>query len=81
MFSTQVAYGLAKPLPIPMRPFTHLSMDFLELPPKITEEGKIFNAVWTIVDRFSGYVRIIPINKSYGAPEIIEIFTSTIYPE
>ena len=34
-----------------------------------------------IVDRFSEYVRIIPINKSYIAPEIIEIFTSTIYPK
>ena len=81
MFSTQAPYGLAKPLPIPTRPFTHLSMDFLELPPKITEEGKIFNAIWTIVDRFTEYVKIIPINKSYSAPEIIEIFLTTIYPE
>ena len=81
IFLTQAPYRLAKPLPIPTRPFTHLSMDSLELLTKIIEEGQIFNAVWTIVDRFSGYVRIIPINKSYGAPEIIEIFTSTIYPE
>ena len=50
MFSTQAHYGLAKPLPVPTRPFTHLSMDFLELPPKIIEEGKIFNAVCIIVD-------------------------------
>ena len=81
MFSIQASYGLAKPLPIPMRLFTHLSIDFLELPPKITEEGKIFNAMWTIVDQFSGYVRITPINKFYVALEIIEILTSTIYPE
>ena len=73
MFSMQAPYGLTKPLAIPTRPFTHLSMDFLELPPKITEEGKIFNTVWTIVDRFSGYVKIIPINKSYGSSRSLPV--------
>jgi len=30
--STQCPFGLLKPLPIPERPFTHISMDFLFLP-------------------------------------------------
>ena len=37
-FSTQAPQGLARPLPIPHQPFTHIAMDFLSLPPKVRKE-------------------------------------------
>ena len=55
-FSTQAPQGLARPLPIPHQPFTHIAMDFLSLPPKVRKEhGQeiIYEQVCTIVDGFS----------------------------
>ena len=52
-FSTQAPQGLARPLPIPHQPFTHIAMDFLSLPPNVRKEhGQeiIYDQVWTIVD-------------------------------
>ena len=37
-FSTQAPPGLARRLPIPHQPFTHIAMDFLSLPPKVRRE-------------------------------------------
>ena len=37
-FSTQAPQGLARPLPIPHQPFTHIAIDFLSLPPKVRKE-------------------------------------------
>ena len=34
-FSTQAPQGLARPLPIPYQPLTHIAMDFLSLPSKV----------------------------------------------
>ena len=81
MLPTQSLYGLAKPLPIPMKPFTHISMDFLSLPSRILEDGSIYDSVWTIVDRFSGYVKIIPVHKSTTSAYLIQKFLCQVYPE
>ena len=73
-YSTQAPQGLTRPLPIPHQPFTHLAMNFLSLPPKVrTERGKqtIYDTVWTIVERFSSYVTIIPLTKDVKAEELV----------
>ena len=74
MFPTQALYSLAKPLPIPTKPFTHISMDFLSLPSRILEDGSIYDSICTIVDRLSGYVKVIPVDKSTTAAHLIRKF-------
>ncbi len=57
--SHQAASGLLQPLPVPSRPWSHISMDFITgLPPS---KGKI--TILTIVDRFSKAAHFIPLSK------------------
>ena len=81
MFPIQALYGLAKPLPIPTKPFTHISMDYLSLLSRILEDGSIFDSICTIVDRFSGYVKIIPVHKSTRSAQLIQKFLYQVYPK
>ena len=81
-FSTQAPQGLARPLPIPHLPFTHISMDFLSLPPKVRKEHRqeiIYDQVWTIVDRFSQYIKIIPLTQNATADNVITKFFYHVY--
>ncbi|KAL0163510.1 hypothetical protein M9458_039263 [Cirrhinus mrigala] len=66
--------GLLQPLPIPQRPWSHLSIDFVtDLPPS---QG--FTTILVIIDRFSKSCRLIPLKalfnhvfRVYGLPEDI----------
>ena len=76
-FSTQVPQGLARPLPIPHQPFTHIVMDFLFLPPEVRKE----NGQEIIYDRFSPYVKILPLTKNATAENLISKFFYHVYPD
>ena len=83
-FSTQVPQGLARPLPIPHQLFTHIVMDFLFMPPEVRKENGqeiIYDQVWTIVDQFSPYVKILPLTKNATAENLISKFFYHIYPD
>ena len=83
-FSTQARQGLPRPLPIPYLSFSHISMDFLSLPPKVRKEHAqeiIYDRVWTIVDRFSQYDKIIPLTKNATAHNLITKFFYHVYPD
>ncbi|KAK3510980.1 hypothetical protein QTP70_027788 [Hemibagrus guttatus] len=55
--SRQIPEGLLEPLPIPRRPWSHLSVDFLtDLP-----DSGGFTAVMVVVDRFSKGCKLIPL--------------------
>ncbi len=57
--------GLLHPLPIPQRPWSHLSIDFVtDLPPS---DG--FTTILVIIDRFSKSCRLIPLK---GLPTAME---------
>ncbi len=57
--------GLLQPLPIPQRPWSHLSIDFVtDLPP-----AKDFTTILVIIDRFSKSCRLIPLK---GLPTAME---------
>ena len=76
-FSTQAPKGLAKPFPIPHLPLTHICMDFISLPPKVRKEHRqeiIYDHVFTIVDQFSQYVKIIPLTKNPTPDNLITKF-------
>ncbi|KAL0154737.1 hypothetical protein M9458_049000, partial [Cirrhinus mrigala] len=57
--------GLLQPLPIPQRPWSHLSIDFItDLPP-----SNDFTTILVIIDRFSKSCRLVPLK---GLPTAME---------
>ena len=83
-FSTKAPQGLARPLPVPQKPFTHISMDFLTLPPKVRKEGNTevtYDSVWVIVDRFSALKKLIPTNKEVTSQQLTTMFMDKVYPD
>ena len=81
--STQLPYGFAKPLPVPDRPFIHLFMDFLSLPPRTYPEERydnIYDILWLIVCRHSGLKKLIPVWKETTAKELYILFVHYMYP-
>ena len=63
--STRPPAGLLQPLPVPRRPWSHISLDFVTgLPPS---EGN--TTILTVVDRFSKSVHFIPLPKLPSAKE------------
>ncbi|KAL0173222.1 hypothetical protein M9458_033533, partial [Cirrhinus mrigala] len=61
----ELPLGLLQPLPIPQRPWSHLSIDFVtDLPP-----SHEFTTILVIIDRFSKSCRLIPLK---GLPTAME---------
>ena len=68
--STQAPAGLLHPLPVPTHKFECISLDLItDLPP--TKHGH--DAVLTIVDRLTKFVRFIPTTKGTGAGPIASL--------
>jgi len=79
--SPQKPYGLPHSLPIPSKPFTHLTKDFLTLPAMIDHATKIhYSHVWTIVGRLTIYTLVLPLLDSYTADTLVSLFISHVYP-
>jgi len=79
--STQCSFGLLKPLPIPERPFIHISMDFLFLPLVTNKTTQVsYDHVWVVVDRFSKYTIILSLPLKYTAVQLINVNYASIYP-
>ena len=73
--SRQRPHGLLHPLPIPRRPWSHISIDFVTgLPPS---EGN--TVVLTIVDRFSKMAHFVPLPKLPSAKETAEVMLSHVF--
>ena len=67
--------GLLKPLPVPHRPWSEISLDFVTgLPPS---EGN--TTVLTVVDRFSKMVHFIPLPKLPSAKGTAETVLSHVF--
>jgi len=78
---TQCPFGLLKPLPIPERPFTHISMDFLFLPQVTNKTMQVlYDHLWVIVDRFSKYIIILLLPLNYTAEHLINVNKNSEYP-
>ena len=73
--STQKPFGLLSPIPPPMNKFQTLTIDFIG-PLRTTAKG--YNGIMTITDPLTKGVTLEPMNFSYGAMEIAEIFFKRI---
>ena len=68
-------YGLLQLLPIPKRPWSSVSMDFIiNLPPSNT-----FDCICVIVDRFSEMVHFVPCKKTIIGEDTAKLFIDNIY--
>ncbi|KAK3544465.1 hypothetical protein QTP86_012477 [Hemibagrus guttatus] len=76
--SRQFPEGLLEPLPIPQRPWSHLSVDFLtDLP-----DSGGYTAVLVVVDRFSKGCKLIPLKGLPSAMQTAEaLFVHVFLPE
>jgi len=62
--------GLLQPLPVPARPWQHISMDFCSFP----RDRHGYDAVFTVVDRLSKRPISIPCHKTITAREMAQLF-------
>lgn len=69
--STKKPGGLLQPVENPSALFEHVTMDFIVNLP-VSERG--FDCIFTIVDRFSRYVRFIPCMTASSAEDVAQLF-------
>lgn len=67
--------GLLQPLPVPKRPWSHISLDFVTGLP--LSEGN--TTILTIVDRFSKMVHFVPLPKLPSAKETAELLLCHVF--
>ncbi|EED18927.1 retrotransposon polyprotein, putative [Talaromyces stipitatus ATCC 10500] len=68
--------GLLKPLPIPERPWQHISMDFMSYP----KDKHGYDAVFVVVDRLGKRPVSIPCHKTVTAKEMARLFIRFVLP-
>ncbi|KAF2068675.1 hypothetical protein CYY_010003, partial [Polysphondylium violaceum] len=66
--------GYLQSLPIPMRPWIDISMDFLTLP--VSVDG--YDNLFVVVDRFSKMVKLFPCKKTVKAKEVAKWFCDNV---
>ncbi|EFA85613.1 LTR-retrotransposon skipper [Heterostelium album PN500] len=69
--------GFLQPLPIMNDRFLALSCDFITNLNEVEDSnGRKFNQIWVIVDRFSKYTTLIPTHSTYTSLELARLFKS-----
>jgi transposase InsO family protein len=71
-------YGALHSLPMPSQPFEELSMDFIvDLPPS-TRDGRVYDSILVIVDRYTKMSIYIACNKTCTAEDLADLFHEEI---
>ena len=73
--SRHLPYGLLSPLPIPSRPWSSLSMDFITKLP----ESRGYDSILVVVCRFSKMCHCLPIKESITAEDLAKLFLKEIF--
>src|SRR5260221_381456 len=68
-------YGKLKQLPIPSRPWSSISMDFIEQLPA----SENFSAILVVVDRLTKQVIFIPSHDTMNAPQVAQLFLTHVF--
>jgi transposase InsO family protein len=68
-------YGLLRQLPVPLRPWESISMDFIEQLP----DSKGFTAILVVVDRFSKQALFIPTHDTITSAQLAELFIIHVF--
>lgn len=68
-------YGLLQPLPVPEKPWSSVSMDFITDLPMSNK----FDSICVLVDRFSKMAHFVPCRKTITGEETAKLFIDNIY--
>src|SRR5260221_1731316 len=68
-------YGKLKQLPIPSRPWSSISMDFIEQLPA----SENFSTILVVVDRLTKQAIFIPSHDTVNAPQVAQLFLTHIF--
>ena len=72
-------YGELQLLEPPSRPWRSLSIDFITgLPESKGFNGRVYDSILVVVDRFSKMVRYFAVNKTIDAPALAELIYKKI---
>jgi hypothetical protein len=67
-------WGTLVPLPVPTTPWRHFSLDFVtDLPESQDDKGNVFDSILVLLDRFTKYVRYLPVNKAITAQGVADV--------
>ena len=72
-------YGLAKPLPIAQRPWSIISMDFMNLPTSQDDSGNKYDALFIVVCTLSKMTHLIPTTKNVTAQQVARLYYDNVY--
>ena len=68
-------YGLLQPLPVPRRPWSSVSMDFItDLPP-----SNSFDSIFVVVDRLTKMAHFVPYFKTSSSEDMARLFLDNVY--
>ena len=67
--------GLLQPLPIPCKPWSNISMDFVEGLPK----SHRMDVVFVVVDKLTKYVHFIALSHLYSASKVAILFVQHVF--
>ena len=70
--------GFLKPLELPARPWTNISMDHVVDLPACTQNGRKFQHIFVVVDRLTKMRHFIPV-ATLDTNELVEAFIHTVY--
>ena len=68
--------GLLQPIPIPVRPWESISMDFIMGLPKTERQH---DAIFTFVDRLTKYVHVIPTKSTIDAEGAARLYVNNVF--
>jgi transposase InsO family protein len=67
-------WGQLVPMPVPTVAWRHFSLDFVtDLPPSNDQRGNLYDSILVLVDRFTKYVRYLPVTKTITSQGVAEL--------
>ena len=77
--SNHAPYGLLKPLPIPLRPWETIRIDFVGPLPESKNRLGNFDMIITIIDHLTSMVHLVPSVSTYRAKDVAELIFENVY--
>jgi len=73
------SYGALQSLPLPSGKWKEVTMDFVtDLPPSRDGEGRVFDSLLVVVDRYTKMAKYIPVLKTITAEQLADVFIRNI---